>query len=667
MSLRAVLLIATLALVGCRNDDTSPYWGSTARLTPSSTLYVNNGAEPEYLDPGRAHDASSFTLVYQLFEGLTAFHPGDLHPTQGVAERWERSDSGLVYRFHLRREARWSDGEPVTAGDFAYAWKRVLRPSSASYVASTLYPVLNAELFNLGQLRVIRRDLALRQSPHDNAKESGRLPRGTAVRLLDPLPDARGWARVQLLTRLPTFSAVAPSPPEKTAPPGGFVPVDDLQEDDGAVGVRAVDDLTLDVELEHPIAYFLDLTSFSALAPVRKDVVEAFERRGEPDLWTRPENIVVNGPYTLESWHFRDAITMKPNPYYWNRDKLKIKRVVWLEVESSFTTMNLYRVAQVDFLGDNLSIPPEYRASLDRRKDFHRFPMLTTYWYQFNVKSPPLRDVRVRRALNLAVDKTLLTQSVAGGGIAATHYVPDCTGLGYSAAVETDKAGGTDPFSGAGAEFDPTLARALLGEAGFPVVEVDGEPRARGFPPLEILYNGGEEGNRNLAVAIQDMWRRHLGIQPTLRAEEWKVLLKDKRDGNFQIVASAWDADYNHPHTFLDTFLSTSPQNSTGWASPEFDQALREAAAAPTPDESIRRYRRAEKLAVDGMARMPLYFVTGSTLVKPYLRGYRSNARNIHLIQYLWIDPDWQRSQDDRPAYAPPELPPSAPLGTIAP
>lgn len=665
--MRSLLLIALLALIGCRNDDSSPYWGSTERLTPSTTLYVNNGAEPEFLDPGQAHDATSFTLVYQLFEGLTAFHPGDLHPTQGVAERWERSESGLVYRFHLRREARWSDGKPVTAGDFAYAWKRVLRPSSASYVASTLYPLLNAEVFNLGHLRVIRRDLALREGPRADAKESGRLARGAAVRILDASPAAKGWARVERLARLPTFGRITATPPEGAAPQSGFVLEADLQEDDGPVGVRAVDDVTLEVELEQPIAYFLDLTSFTALAPVREDVVEAFERRGERELWTRPENIVVNGPYTLESWQFRDAITMKPNPHYWNRDKLKIERVVWLEVESSFSTMNLYRVAQVDFLGDNLSIPPEYGTSLERRKDFRRFPMLTTYWYQFNVKSPPLRDARVRRALNLAVDKELLTRTVVRGGFAATHYVPDCTGLGYSAAVEADRSAGTDPFAGAGAEFDPVLARALLGEAGFPVVEVDGEPRARGFPPLEILYNGGEEGNRNLAVAIQDMWRRHLGVQPTLRAEEWKVLLKDKRDGNFQIVASAWDADYNHPHTFLDTFLSTSPQNSTGWASPEFDQALREAAAAPDPADSIRRYRRAEKLAVDGMARMPLYFVTGSTLVKPYLRGYRSNARNIHLIQYLWIDPDWQNSRDDGLTYAPLELPDFTPMGASMP
>jgi oligopeptide transport system substrate-binding protein len=757
----ATLLAALAGLaLGCHDDAASPYFGTTIRRGKSPrTFYVNNSGEPEYLDPGKAADGLSSAIVMQLFEGLTAYHPVDMHPVQGVATHWEQSADNRYYRFHLRPEARWSDGKPVTAGDFEYAWKRVLRPATAARAAANLYPLVNGELFSSGKLRVLAREGRLAQAPRADAAAGAPLPKGTALRILGHSPrkvtsavpvlpavpasvprvstsraDAKkgtseqlslgaqrpaiaaagdgAWknAKVEVLEagpavdcdgnadrwflvqrgsergylpgcllgdakleageirfalvekheRLPTFkpqpAAEPPSP--RPEPVRGFVDESLLVEDDAVVGVRAADEHTLEVELGDPAPYFTDLTSSVTLAPVRRDVVEAFEKRGEAELWVRPENIVTNGPFTLDEWKFRYEISLKQNPHWWAREKLGLDRVVMLEIEDYHSTMNLYKAGEIDFIGDNLSLPAEYQPILKTKKDYRNNPYLSIYWYELNTKKPPLDDVRVRRALNLALDKKQLVTSVTRGGqFPATHYVPDFTGLGYAEQVEADRAAGTDPFASPELAFNPERARALLKEAGYEVVKEGDSYRAVNLPAIEILYNTSE-GHKMIAVALQDMWKRNLGVSVTLRNEEWKVMLKNYRDGYFQVMRFGWTADYNHAHTFLDQFLSQSPANNTGWTDPAFDEAVRRAAAEPDRKESIKLYRKAEEIAVAAMPRIPLYFYTKSTLVKPWVKGFWGWSRNAHLYQYLWIDQDFEAHPDNRPAYSPLELPP---------
>jgi oligopeptide transport system substrate-binding protein len=765
-SAAALGLLASLALASCGKGGDSGYVGTLARVGKApTTFYVNSGNEPEYLDPGKSNDAVSSMFIQQMFEGLTSYAPGDLHPVQGVATHWEQSDDNRIYRFHLRPEARWSDGKPVTAHDFEYAWKRVLRPATASLAATNLYVLKNGEPFSLGKLKALREAGALRSAPRPDAPPALALPKGAFVDVLarspvkvgtaiaplaalpaeastvlhargdaktgaeeklvlqtaaggssgpgaGPAPDG-GWqgAVVDLVRAGPpcqcngatdrwyelerggvrgflpgcllapvaagsdpqaraTYALVAPhegvqtyapaaAPPaaQQGAPETGFVLVSALVEDDSAVGVRAVDDRTLEVELEQPTPYFTDLTSHATLLPVRRDVIEAFEKRGELELWFRPENIVVNGAYTLEEWKFRYEITMKRNPMYWNRDKLKIDRVVWIEIEQYNASMNVYKAGGLDYLGDNTSLPSEHIDWLSQKKDFRRSAYLATYWFEFNVKKPPVDDVLVRKALNLAVDKQQLVDKITRGGQApATHYVPEITGSGYAEQVAEDKKNGVDPFSSPDVSFNPERARALLAEAGYEVAREGDGYRANGFPPLEILYNTSE-GHKQIAVAIQDMWKRHLGVSATLRNEEWKVMLKNVRDGHFQVTRFGWIGEYNHPHTWLGTFLSYSPQNRTGWADRQFDGLIREAAAAADPRESIRLYRKAEQRALDGMCKMPLYFYTKSTLIRPWVKGFQGNPRSLQLIQWLWLDPDWRNNRSNEFAFSGLEFP----------
>lgn len=575
------LVIATAcAALGCRNAGDGRYFGTTDRgAKDPGTIYINGVGEPESLDPAISNDTLSAQYTTQMFEGLTTYGPIDLRPVQGAARAWDRSDDGLVYRFYLRPEARWSDGKQVTAGDFEYAWKRTLRPETGSRTAPDLFPLKNAEAFNAGRIK-----------------------------------DAR------------------------------------------EVGVRAIDDVTLEVELERPTPYLLDLTSRPSFAPVRRDVIEAAARRGVEELWVRPENIVVNGPFTLESWRFQYEITMTPNPYYWARDTLRVRRIVWVEVNATRSAMSLYRTGEIDMLGGNATPTPEYDDIVARAADSLRFPVLATYWYELNTAAPPLNDPRVRHALSLAVDKRELMTVVPGKPAPAEHLVPENIGSGYAELLASERAAGRDPFPGPA--YDPARARALLAEAGYAVVKERDELRAKGFPRIEILYNSGDEQHQRIAVAIQDMWKRNLGIAAALRCEEWKVLLSSYQSRSFQVIRSGWVADYNHPATFLDTFRAASPVNFTGWADAEYEALLDRGLATLDPAESARVFLQAEQRALDGMAKIPLFFSIGVTLVKPWVKGHYGNGQSKDLVRWLWIDPAWRNHPGNEPASAPLEMPP---------
>lgn len=750
------LALLALAVSSCKpTDDASPYYGTTERHGKDiHTFYVNNLGEPEYVDPGKSHDSTSSKLIEHLFEGLVAYGP-DSEPTQGASYKYDKTADSRFFRFHIRDDAKWSDGKPVTAHDFEYAFKRVVNPVTASQSASNLYVLKNAELVNQGKLKVTKGETAVSTEPRQGGKEIEKLASGAAVQVLarspvavssavapfsevpagveglgydkadekaktpetlvllfedkteKRLPDeakrlpagdydvvkrlapvvcngdadhyfelvakdgsgkrgvlpgcmlaeSKSEAAMLLVARhedLPTYVARKLPDQVATLPALGFVPESSLVTDTSVVGVRAVGDSVLELEMAYPTPYLLDLLCNVTAFPVRKDVVERFP--DDPDRWTRPENIVTNGPYRIDKWRFRYEIRMTRNEHHRFRDKLKIHDIVWMSVESSVSAMNLYKAGELDYSGDNSSPPPNYIPFLEKKKDFERTNYIGSYWYEYNTKSPPLDKVEVRQALNFAIDKQEIVDRVLlAGQIPATHFVPDFLGGGYEETVEADKAAGKDPFADAG--FNPDRARELLGKAGFPVVKDGDGWRADGMPPIELLYNT-HEGHKKLAVAIQDMWKRHLGVSVSLRNEEWKVMLKNVRDRNFQVVRFGWIGDYDHPQTFMDTFMSQSPNNRTGWKSAAFDELVTKARSTGDPTESMKLYRQAERILVDELPKLPIYFYTKSTLIKPYVKGHHFNRRNEQLIHWMWIDENWRHSPSDEPAMAPETVPP---------
>ncbi len=512
------------------------YFGTDTPRHPPRTLFFNNGAEPQTIDPGLVWDSPGNEIVRQLFEGLTRYDAKTLRPEPGMAERWKVSEDGLTWTFHLR-DAVWSDGRPVTAADFAYAWTRVLDPLTAAQYANMLWVIKNGEAFTNGKLR-----------------------------------------------------------------------------DPAQLGIRALDPKTLVVTLQYPAPYFLELLAYSPFMPLRRDVVDRFG-----DQWTRPEHLVNNGPFRLESWKLRYEMVLVKNPSYWDAANVRLDRAVAMAIDDGRTALRLYQTGILDWLGSNAQVPPENEPFVKGYADFRTAPRLGVYFLWLQTEKKPLDDVRVRRALNLAIDREKLVKYVLKGGqLPIDHLVPD--------AVLKDVTGYVSPK---GEHFDPEKARALLAEAGY--------PGGKDFPTLEYNYNT-DESHRTLAEALQAMWREHLGIDVQLYNMEYKVHLDRQQSGEFMIARGGWWADYADPSTFLELLRPGSAQNHARWTSDKFRDALDRGLRSIDQGERNRWYAEAEKLALDATPILPLYVYSYSDFVKPYVRGIYPNNRHIHPLRAVWIE-----------------------------
>jgi oligopeptide transport system substrate-binding protein len=401
-----------------------------------------------------------------------------------------------------------------------------------------------------------------------------------------------------------------------------------------AVGVHATDDLTLDVTLEHPVPYFLDLVGYYTAFPVPRHVIERLERAGQnPDLWTRTANIVSNGPFTLAEWKFRQFMLLKKNPRYWDAQHVRLERVRMLMVESVNTTLNLYAAGEIDSIG-NSALPSEFMDYLAQFRDFQRRPSLATYFLWLNTAKKPLDDARVRRALSLAVDRESLVKYVTRAGqIPSADLVPD--GL----------AGYRGPHSPV---FDPARARALLAEAGY--------GPGRPLPPITLRYNTSE-GHKQIAEAVAQMWKQHLGIPVEIENQEWKVYLKSLEQKDFQIARLGWVGDYPDPNTFLELLTEGSGNNHSNWKNAEYEALLREANSTRDRAQRMGLLLRAETLAMSEVPLVPLYVYTRSELVKPYVVGHFLNYQQRLLFKYWSID---TRFYTGAPDPLPPQPPPLA-------
>jgi oligopeptide transport system substrate-binding protein len=511
------------------------------RANRAQTLLYGNLGEPNDLDPALVADNNTFNIVLALMEGLTQYDPQTCQPIPAVAETWEVSADNLTWTFHLRPDARWSNGDPVTAHDFVYAERRMLSPGLAAEYASLLFGLKNAEAYYTGKIADISR-----------------------------------------------------------------------------VGTRAVDDHTLVLQLESPLPYLPKLLSHNAWYPVHKGTIEKFGRMDQRgSLWTRPGNYVGNGPFVLAEWKPHQVIRVTKSPTYWNRDKVKLGEIDFFPVEDLATEEAMFRTGEMHITA---SIPPEkipvYRNDPARRELLHLEPMFATYYYSFNVAKPPLNDVRVRRALACAIDRDEIVARVAlGGQVPAGHLTPpDPNGFNATAQVP----------------HDPGQARRLLAEAGY--------PGGAGFPHLELLYNTNE-GHRKIAEAIQQMWRRELGIDVGLYNQESKVWLDTLHQKDYQIARGSWVGDYLDPSTFLDTLLSDNGNNYSGWKNEEYDRVVTEGDHAVDPKRRYALYQRAEQILADECPIAPIYFYTRANLRLPSVRGWYGNLLDQHPYTGVYLDP----------------------------
>jgi oligopeptide transport system substrate-binding protein len=384
-------------------------------------------------------------------------------------------------------------------------------------------------------------------------------------------------------------------------------------------GVKAVDDHTLKVKLIKPVPYFLGMIEYMVFAPVPKHIVEKFKAEGKENLWVRPENIVVSGPFQLVEEQFKQYKVYKKNLKYYSTDKVKINKVKVLLIEDYTSAMNAYKTGQHDWSAET-SIPTDMLESIRKYKDYHFDPMLTIYFYIFNTLRKPLDDVRVRNALSLAIDRKMIVERITKQGQIPSR---DLVAKGIANYIGAESS-----------IYEPETAKKLLAEAGF--------PGGKGFPKMTIKFNTSE-GHRKIAEAIQEMWRSTLGIQIDIANMEFRTLLEDQNQKNFDIVRFAWVADYMDPHTFMQLGLSESENNKSGWKNKKYDELISQTDQTADQKKRFELFTEAEKILASESPIAPIYSYTRSYLKKPYLKGFWPHFQDRHEWKYMWIDERWYK------------------------
>jgi oligopeptide transport system substrate-binding protein len=527
-------LLALLVLSACAPRETRVEEGLR-----TGTLHRGIGPDLSDLDPHLASSLGDIHVLSSLFEGLVGEHPRTLAPVPGVATRWEASADGLLYIFHLRPEARWSDGRPLVAGDFVGSLRRALTPGLAAPNAALLYPVLNAEAYHKRRL-----------------------------------------------------------------------------DDFSAVGISAPDTHTLRIALEYPAPHFLSLLTHPVWYPVPLHAIAANgapEERG--NRWASdPATFVGNGPFVLRQWRRGQFIEVQAAPTYWDAATVSLRAVRFHAFDGVEAEERAYRSGQLH-VTESLPAGRVEAWRAEQPGQLRTDPFLDTYFYRLNTARPHLSDVRVRRALSLALDRERLVSALLRGGQSpATAFVPPGTG-GYQPPALL--------------RHDLAAARALLAEAGY--------PEGRGLPVFDLLYNTSEN-HRRIAEAVQQQWRA-LGIQIRLVNQENAVIQEARRSGDFEILRSSWVADFDDPISFLSIFTKDDANNFTGWSDPRYDHALNAAARTSDPAARHALLRDAETVLLDAAPILPLYVNTHVFLLHPSVRGWYPTLLDRHPLKHVTLQP----------------------------
>ncbi len=370
-------------------------------------------------------------------------------------------------------------------------------------------------------------------------------------------------------------------------------------KDFSQVGVKALDDKTLEVRLTGATSHFLLMLKHQSYAPVNPRVVEEFGGMTDRQSgWSTLENYVGNGPFRLKVWATNELVEVERNPDYWDAANVKLNGIRFLPIENVNTEFTAFQGGRLHITS---TVPPDRIPSLQEANTGELMiePYMGSYFFRINVTRKPFDDVRVRRALTMAVDRQLIVDRVTKGGQeAATGFVPSgSAGYAVSKAVQ----------------FDPEGARALLADAGY--------PGGKGFPKAEILINTSES-HRKIAEAIQAMWRDELGIEVGIYNQEWKVYLDSQSTLNYDISRAGWIADYVHPMTFLEIFTSGNGNNDTGWANPAYDALIRQAQGAASEEARLATLQQAEAILMDDMPVLPIYWYTRVYMKDPRVEGW---------------------------------------------
>ncbi|HDX9183876.1 ABC transporter substrate-binding protein [Klebsiella michiganensis] len=379
------------------------------------------------------------------------------------------------------------------------------------------------------------------------------------------------------------------------------------------LGVKAIDDATLEVTLTQPNAAFLAMLAHPSLVPLDKVLISRYG-----DKWTKPEHIVTSGPYKLSQWVVNERIVAERNPRYWDNAHTVINKVTYLPISSETADVNRYKAGEIDIV---YTVPINQFAQLKKTMgdQLDVSPQLATYYYEFNTTRPPFNDPRVRRALNMALDKDIIAEKVLGQGQRPAWLIsqPDIGGVKLH----------NPEYASWPREKRIAEAKKLLSEAGYnethPLV-------------FNLLYNTSESHQR-IAIAASSMWKKNLGVEAKLQNQEWKTMLDAMHTHNFDAVRYAWIADYDDAATFLNNFRTGDSENTSQYSNPAYDEALRNAAKASDTTARGKFYQQAEDLLGQDVPAIPVYHYVRTHLVKPWVGGFMSDKLGYYYTKDMYI------------------------------
>ncbi len=644
----SVVVLAALLIAGCSTQATSRYYGKTEAPTENVLRYIT-GSEPESLDPPIPNGQPEARILMALYDGLIEYDPITNETIPGIAESWEIGEGGTEYLFNLRKNAKFSNGEPITAKDFVFSFRRGFSPELASRNASLGYYIKYSEAYNSGHAFVKGKDgkylmkgdfVEAVTSPV--APEIKPAPGGSDFhkfldepeRLTVPIVEKD---RLKLLDSDPKLKAAVEGKE--------LVPV--KAED---IGVEAVDDFTVRLKLYQPAPYFLNLLGHQFFRVVSQKTVEKFG-----DRWARAENIVTSGSFKVQAHRPYDELIVVKDPQNWDAANVKLDRIEFYALDEQTTMLNLYKAGRVDALY-NHTVPSAWFEEISKFKDEYMLhPENATEFYVINVKKPPMDKLKVREAFALAIDREAWTTM-------KKTYKPliDIVPFGiYPSYEKAREKVYSEQLSKQGSSleewkarnFNAEKARKLMTESGFPVEQKGNGWNCPSFPveQVSILYNTSES-NKATAEFIQAQWKQNLGITVPLKNMEFKTFLptinKVQYDG---FARRGWSGDYMDPYTFL--YLYYSPQNTsaTGWWDPKFDRMIDEANNTINDQKRFEKMAEAELYVMQQQIILPLGVPGTSWMKKPYVKGMYPNPGTLHAWKFVYIERDpakWDKDAD---------------------